>query len=477
MIFSPGGGTFAYRPSVTSTIRFRLYRTLMPLRRAPWLPIPALSLALSVAAWSVGCSGSGGSRTADAGTAGDSARVRSVPPETADDAVRKMAAGEYEAAIAILGRLIDRDTTSPGLYDLMGQCMAELGYCGQAGNFFRKGLQVDSSNVSLLTHAAQAAASCGYAGEARDHYTALSRLRPFDMKTLLSLARLSIQESDYDGAIAVLGRAVEVDSTSVVAHYLMGSSLAAQKKIPEAIAELNLALWCQPGYIPAIRDLAWLYYQSELYGEATTMYKQGVDLQPSSVPFRIGLANCHFKRMQYDEALPLYRNAETEPFRVTSIYQQGLCYYYLGKYDTAKIHLNRALAIDTANIGAHYNLGLTLLNLGEYPAAIRSFENAIRLSRSDIIASSYDRIGVAHYELKRKNAALAAFRKAIDENPRNARAYYDMGVLYENLGDDRAKALECYRSVISIEKPSDAETSLYFKARERLRLLGGTKSE
>ncbi len=446
-------------------------------------PVHSLVFALVLAGFLAGCSGAHDDATRrdgrDTGSGGatDTTRHGTALPETADEAVRRMAAGEYEAAVTILGTLLKKDTSTARLYDLMGQCMAEVGYCRQAGDFFRKGLLRDSSNVALLTHAAQTALNCGYAGEARDHYLALSHLRPRDMKTLIALARLSIQESDYDGAVTVLRAAVDVDSTSVVAYYLMGSSLAAQKKPEEAIAELNLALWCQPGYMPAIRDLAWLYYQAELYGEATILYQQGLDLQPTSLAFRIGLANCLFKRTKYDDALPLYRQAEAEPYLETSVYQQGLCYYYLGKYDTAKTCLRRALLIDTANIGAHYNLGLTLMDLEDYPEAVRSFENAIRHSRSDIITSSYDRIGVAQYELKKTNAALAAFRRSIEENPRNSRAYYDMGVLYENLGDDRTKALECYRKVVSIEKPSDAETSLYYKARERLRFLGGTKLE
>jgi tetratricopeptide (TPR) repeat protein len=202
------------------------------------------------------------------------------------------------------------------------------------------------------------------------------------------------------------------------------------------------------------------------------MYQQGLDLQPSSLPFRIGLANSLFKRMKYRDAIPLYRGAEAGPFVETSVYQQGLCYYYLGSYDTARVLLERAIALDTTNVGAHYNLGLTLMNTADYPGAVRCFENAIRHSRSDIITSSYDRIGVAHYELGKRDAALKAFRKSIDENPKNPRAHYDLGVLYENLMNDRPKAIECYRKVVSIEEPSSEEGSLYYKARERLTLLG-----
>jgi tetratricopeptide (TPR) repeat protein len=417
------------------------------------------------------CSGQDGSASKPAAVnpgspASDSARI-----ETVDDALREMAAGRFESAIGILGPLLDRDTSTARLYDMMGQCMAEVGYCGQAGTFFKKGLRIDSSNVALLTHAAQSAVNCGYAGEARGYYLALSRLRPGDVKTQIALARLAIQESDYEGALGSLAAALDADSTSLAALYLTGSSLAALKRSDQAIEALKLALLRQPGYIPAIRDLAWLYYQAELYGESTIMYQQGLDLQPSSTVFRIGLANSLFKRTKYRDAIPLYRAAEEGPFLETSVYQQGLCYFYLGSYDTAKVLLGRAIAIDTTNVGAHYNLGLALMNLADYGAAVRSFGNAIRRSRSDIITSSYDRIGVANYELGLRGAAVKAFRKAIDENPRNARAWYDLGVLFENLSNDRAQAMECYRKVVSIEQPSDEEGSLYFRARERIRIL------
>jgi tetratricopeptide (TPR) repeat protein len=181
-----------------------------------------------------------------------------------------------------------------------------------------------------------------------------------------------------------------------------------------------------------------------------------------------------YRREKYREALPVYRESESAQYVETSVYQQGLCYYYLGSYDTAKGLLERSVAMDSTNVGAWYNLGLTMMNLADYPAAVACFECAIRHSRSEIITSSYDRIGVSHYELGRRTAALKAFRKSIDENPKNPRAHYDLGVLYENLMHDQPNAIECYRAVVRIGEPSDEKESLYYKAQERLRLLGAT---
>ena len=132
------------------------------------------------------------------------------------------------------------------------------------------------------------------------------------------------------------------------------------------------------------------------------------------------------------------------------------------------------LAADSTNPGACFNLGLSLVEMHQYAASIKSLKRAILFSKSDLIANAYDRIGTAYYELKSRMASLGAYQLALRENPNSSRTYFNIGVLYENLFQDKPKALEFYRKAIAFCNPSGDKNSLYQRTNQRIKHLEGS---
>lgn len=67
------------------------------------------------------------------------------------------------------------------------------------------------------------------------------------------------------------------------------------------------------------------------------------------------------------------------------------------------------------------------------------------LSSSLALASSYDQ-GVSHYGARNYTQAAQCFERVIKESPKNANAYYYLGLCHQNLGEN-AKAIGYYRLV------------------------------
>ncbi len=63
----------------------------------------------------------------------------------------------------------------------------------------------------------------------------------------------------------------------------------------------------------------------------------------------------------------------------------------------------------------------------EYALAWRVLGEALRLHPDD--AKTFFNLGLAHEELGQDEAAIAAFRKAIELDPSFAGAYYNLGTL------------------------------------------------
>ena len=105
----------------------------------------------------------------------------------------------------------------------------------------------------------------------------------------------------------------------------------------------------------------------------------------------------------------------------------GLSYEALDKREDAESQYKKAIEAYKKHIDAnpddaeaHYNLGQTYANLGNYSEAIRSYRQATRL-KTDDPDIFYD-MGVAHTKLAQYDQAAAAFSKSLEIDPEYYRA-------------------------------------------------------
>jgi tetratricopeptide (TPR) repeat protein len=379
--------------------------------------------------------------------------------------------GSSDSAAQLCRRAIAADSTLVGAYDLLGRIASEGGDCGEAERLFLLALRRDSTRAELLIHAAQSACSCGFLSKGETRYRKVLSLAPGETKWIAGLAQVQMQQGEYDSAITRLTGGAERDSLSLPLHFMLGSCYTAKKKYGLAIAEFRKTLEINASYFPALKELAACYLQIDSFWNAAAEYQTAVRMQPDDAGLRVSLANCYLKVKQYRQALDLLGPLEGSAYSATVYGQEGLCYYFLAKYDTAVIKFRAGLGADSTQPATAFNLGLALMSLGKYRAAIGEFERAIRLGRTDLAAGSYDRIGSAWYALKRTQPALRAYRRAIEEKPLMPIAYYNLGVLYENSFKDVGNAVSCYRKVVALTSPSDDPNALRGKAIERLKLL------
>jgi tetratricopeptide (TPR) repeat protein len=104
-----------------------------------------------------------------------------------------------------------------------------------------------------------------------------------------------------------------------------------------------------------------------------------------------------------------------------------------------------------------FNACLTAVSRENYDEAIRLCTNAIasgELSREDL-SLAYEVLGVAWYQKKDYDKAIADYSKAIEINPKSDEAYYNRGNAWYDKGD-YTKAIADYTKVIEIN-PKDAQ--------------------
>lgn len=399
----------------------------------------------------------------------------SLAKKALDRGSRYFFRGNYDSAAHYLNLALSGDSSTLEAYDYLAQCHSELGNCQDAFETFRLGLKRDSNNTSLLTHAAQITFQCGALSASESYYRRLVTLHPRQVKSIVGISQIFIQQTSYDSAITYLQNGLTADSTSLQLHYLLGYCYFVKKKDEPAIRELATAVDKNPAYFPAVRDLAFAYLQADSLVYATRGFQLAQSIQPENLNIRMNLGNCYFRMKEYEKALPVYAGLEGTAYMGNTCVQEGLCYYYLGKYDSAIVKFLTASRIDSMAPGTYFNLGLSYMELRKYKMAINAFKRAVRYSKSELTTNSLDRMGAVYYELKAKEKALRSYKMALDHDPRVARVHFDMGVLYENLYRDTQKAIDCYQHVLALAERSKDPGSLYQKARLRLKFLRGKR--
>ena len=124
-----------------------------------------------------------------------------------------------------------------------------------------------------------------------------------------------------------------------------------------------------------------------------------------------------------------------------------------GDFDAAIESLEQALKLKPDYAEAHFNLGNALNEKGDQGAAIESYKRALQLKPD--YTDAYYNIGVALQAQGELDAAIDSYKQALKLNPDFAEAYYNMGNTLVDQGKLEG-AIKAYRKAIAI-KPNLAE--------------------
>lgn len=129
------------------------------------------------------------------------------------------------------------------------------------------------------------------------------------------------------------------------------------------------------------------------------------------------------------------------------LYNLGIVYEKLKKFDKAKESYEKAVKIKPEATDTIYNLGLVYIELKEYDKAIKCFEQVIQTDSED--SNSYFNIGLAYFKKKDYLNAVEYFQKTVDLNDEDIYAHFYIGNIMKEFGDlDSAK--EKFEKVLEI---------------------------
>ena len=225
-------------------------------------------------------------------------------------------------------------------------------------------------------------------------------------KSPLDSGRELIAKGDFAGALAPLKEAIAASPDSAEAHRLLGHALLKAENIAEAEPEMKKAIELDPTIIGANFDLGMVYIKKGRLMQAIPFMEKEREGSPDSEAVLKTLGQLYLDTKQYDKAVDLFAKlVEQSPDNIE--YYGALADAYKQKGDTAKeLETYQRMGAQDPSGMAFYNLGNIMFNKSEIGKAAEAYKKAIELAPDN---------AMAHYQLGLTYVNLAKFKDAVVE--------------------------------------------------------------
>jgi len=263
-------------------------------------------------------------------------------------------------------------------------------------------------------------------------------------------ARAHLKEGFIIDALREFKEAIEENPDHLKAHYYLAFCYKDRRYPGLAIREFQEVVRINPRISEAYYQLGGLYVNSGLNEEAILAYEKVLELKPK-----------HEKKAEIETAL------------FTLNYNLGVTHYNNGEYAQARQRFQKALHLKPEAeavkkllaetneilgvtkpkpvvIGKAKDLtdqGINYYNFGQYDAAIREFQKAIKIEPQSLDAHLY--LAWAYEKQGKKEKAIGEYQKITEIDPNHLDAHYWLGIYYDSIGK-KAEAIKEYEKVLSL---------------------------
>ncbi|MDR3579546.1 MAG: tetratricopeptide repeat protein [Oryzomonas sp.] len=257
-------------------------------------------------------------------------------------------------------------------------------------------------------------------------------------------------------------------------------SVVRDVEIDEAIHHIQDFLKIYPEFSQAHNDIAVLYYRDGNPLRALAHHEKAHKLDPGNIVYRKNLADFYFTELEWaGDAIQIYLDIlKNNPFDVEALNTLGTISLRIGRKEQARQYFTRTLQLDDNNKEARQALDQmgasqaaqpdTRRISGEAPPACQGVPAVVPVPASQPIAASLPETrpeparspdelyneAINLVDTDRPDEALQLLETLVAQDPGNALAHNDLGVLYQKC-NDLQRSLRNHEEAVRL-KPSSA---------------------
>jgi tetratricopeptide (TPR) repeat protein len=295
----------------------------------------------------------------------------------------------------------------------LGLNSIELQQYRPAATEFRKALKLDpaQSNANELRY--NLALALYRSGEYEQSLQALEEIRDAGAR---DAAFFALAGSDH----RELGRAAQAvenlraasDREPDNANYLydLAISLIQTGAKDEAIRRLEAGVGRCPKCASLYAALGVAYYAAGNNDESARHYETAVRLEPNAADIRAALGDLYAAAGAFEKSTHEYETAlKLDPSNASYLLKQGRNWMRLRQSDKAEQTFRLVLAADSRNVDTYLNLGKLANERGDSVAAIRNLEKAVELDPEN--SAAIYQVGLAYRKAGQTQKSAAAMNR------------------------------------------------------------------
>ncbi len=246
-------------------------------------------------------------------------------------------------------------------------------------------------------------------------------------------------------------RELEVsEGFSAIDYNYRGVTYDKLDKYTEAVADYTRALELDSTFVLAYNNRGATFERLRRYDEALIDYSSAIQQAPTLAHAYYNRGNVFSKKKKSLEAIEDYTRAiQIDPNLMRAYINRGSEYYLIDSFQEALADFSAAIELAPSYAKAHVNRGVIYDSLKMYDRAIEDYTHAIRLAPND--AAIYYNRGLTFYNMDQFGKAAEDFTKVIEFNPDDAQALYLRALCFAEQGNLQA-AIEDHLEVVRLDK-------------------------
>lgn len=201
-----------------------------------------------------------------------------------------------------------------------------------------------------------------------------------DVQTLVRQGHDYLLTRQFNEAIEVTRRAIQIQPNLAEAHTVLASALLEVGQRDEALAETKRAIELDPNDAHGYVALGRVDSAMRRYTEAIKAYRQALNLNPNYAAAYINLGIAYGTIDRFDESAEAFHQAlKLEPNNVSALNGVGIAQFRLGQHDDGIESVKRAVHLNPNFADGWINLARWYGSLGRYDEAVDAFTAVTRI--------------------------------------------------------------------------------------------------
>ncbi len=273
----------------------------------------------------------------------------------------------------------------------------------------------------------------GRQGEAEAYYEAILRVDAYQPDALHLLGLIASANRNYDKAIGLIGKALEVAPASPLFYGNLGVVLRQAGRIDEAIIAYRESIRFDPNSSDNFFNLGKSLKLKGEREEAEASFRKSIQLNPKKHSPWLSLMNLYVDRKQLEEAIQIGLDGLGHCPGNSQIHMNlGVVYKRLGQTDKTLDYYRKSVALDPRNAEALCRLANSLVDRNLTDEALELVRRAQSLEPSNmhVLTSA----GILESALGNVESAVQLFRSAIRLHPEHSTAYVHLAIALRKQG-------------------------------------------